>query len=278
MLTLFQHYDVYIFIKYIIRKNNGITFSQFFKFFDKTYHLWKPLYKFRLKMIETFFPKNSCFTILNRKLHINEIKKYREANRNKFPTTSFNTNNNNNSNNNILSIFSCCCCCCCSYNNPNVYDYDYEKYSLYTYHDFAKNLIRKYDNKFNNYTVHFRLKHLNNKTCNIIINEIDKMYAQFNALNSKGMNQNTSQMSICNSQNSTSSMSFSVVNRSEHQLLRKSILRESSKTRKLKYPKTSNFTDTHHLSIDPSLSCSFDAYAIRGTKLMTPINQNEISE
>lgn len=149
------------------RKKTGISFEQFFTFFDKTYQLWKPIYSFHLAMLKTFFP-NSCFrVILERKKNIQSIKGYQKLNSGNFPVTYSNT------------CYSRLISRILHKPNPNEYDYDLYLFPYFKYGDFVKVFIGKYKNGYVGTFFHFRLKHLNNVTENYIINEIDQLYVLF---------------------------------------------------------------------------------------------------
>lgn len=161
------------------RRKIGITFNQFFNFFDKTYILWVPLYDFRLIMIKTFFPDNRSMIILNRKLRITEIKKYKLNHNGKYPNYDYNCVKQ------VIDFI-------LRNPNPNSFDYDYDYCPLYNFHDYAKNLIRIYDPQFNNYNINFRKRHLINKTCFNVLNEMDRMYHRFATCGQGSMSQTSS--------------------------------------------------------------------------------------
>lgn len=161
-------------------------------------------------MLNKFFPDNLYKTILDRKRRIVEIKQYKAENNNKFPKDN-------------LSCFRKLENILFDIPNPNKFDYDYQLYPFYTYHDFAKLLIRKYDNKFENYRINFRMKHLQCKTKYKIIDEIDEMYVNFNSYGLKNNNSRISKMSDYSSRSSA---------RESYHSTGRSILRNSSHRRK----------------------------------------------
>lgn len=66
--------------------NKGyISFRHFLSFVTKSTNMWKPLYSFRLAVIEKFFDKSILYSILNRKMVILSIKKYKFMHNGKFP-------------------------------------------------------------------------------------------------------------------------------------------------------------------------------------------------
>lgn len=160
-------------------------------------------------MLDIFFPNTSYKIILDRKLNITTIKAYKAENNNKYPPIESSCINKM-----INSIL--------HKPNPYEYNYDYQLYPNYTYHEFTRDLIRKYDVNFNNYKIHFKMKHLSHRTVNSVINEIDKMYLQFN---SYGLRQ------ICKTHSGDSQCSFSRQNStvSSEDLSSRSILKTSSR-------------------------------------------------
>lgn len=162
----FFFFFISLLLFYICRGHGGISFSQLFNFVDKTYDLWEILYKFRIIMIDTFFPEKGWKRILDRRLHINEIKQYRQDHDKEFPVQ------NNTCIGKILTFIF-------DVPNPNRYDYDYIQYSSTTYSDYSKHFIRKYQPSFRNFRIHFKIKHLTHKTNNVVLNEIDEDYSRF---------------------------------------------------------------------------------------------------
>lgn len=154
-------------------------------------------------MIENFFPGKSYKIILHRKLRIVEIKQYKAEHNNNYPKDNITCIDK------VISIL---------FNIPNYnqFDYDYQLYPFFTYHDFSKYIIRKYDKKIENYRIHFRMKHLQNKTTYKVINEIDEMYMNFNSYGLRG---------ISNKSTSTCSSSFT---NSSNSISPRSILRNTS--------------------------------------------------
>lgn len=161
-------------------------------------------------MLNRFFPDNLYKTILDRKRRIVEIKQYKAENNNKYPKEN-------------LSCFGKFANILFDIPNPNQFDYDYQLYPFYTYHDFAKLIIRKYDKKFENYRINFRMRHLQNKTLYKIIDEIDEMYVNFNSYGLKNANSRLSKMSDRSSRSSA---------RDSYHCAGRSILRNSSRHRK----------------------------------------------
>lgn len=261
-------YILLILIYYIYRGHGGITFHQLFNFVDKTYNLWEPLYKFRLVMLDIFFPDKLWKKILDRKLHINEIKEYRQQHDQEFPT------HDNSCFSKLLNYLF-------DIPNPNRYDYDYIKYSSNaTYSDYAKNFIRKYQPNFRNFRIHFKIKHLTHKTNNIVINEMDEDYSKFHTynnlrqFNSSSCNESfvssTSDLSYndCNNQNNNNNLS-NIMNTPKNLTLynngndsSKSILRTSSM-----------LTLKHKTTMETRKKSSFATLRFRAETLNT-INNN----
>lgn len=119
-----------------------------------------------MKILSTFFPNFSFRKILNRKRNILYIKQYKIEHNNKFPSSDISFCNR------MISFL---------LNRPNTnrYDYDLQFYPSFSYHDFVRNLIRKYIPNYNNFHFHFKMKLLINSTGNPTVNEIDEMYMQF---------------------------------------------------------------------------------------------------
>lgn len=205
------------------RKTNGITFAQFFNFFEKTFILWEPLYKFHLSVLQTFFPGDFYKQILNRKLNIDSIKEYKETHNNNFPPVRHQCVDK------ILFILF-------DIPNPNVFNYDYQYYQSYKYRDFARNIIKKYKPDIINIKIQFRMNHLNNKTKYLVINNIDKMYISFNTYGMKGMDMmiTSPANSRKGSLNSNSSFNnYSFRNTSKGSILRGGSVKFSAGTAKL---------------------------------------------
>lgn len=229
---MFNTYYLALYVKYD-RYKNGLTYNQFFDFFDRSYELWEPLYKFRLRMIGRFFPDNSYLQILNRKKNILAIKEYRCSHNNKFPPKY------NSCLDTFLYIFS-------GYINPNEYHYDYQLYQNYTYTDYTRTMIRKYNCKFNSTKMHFKVKHLKNQTGDVIINQIDEMYINFHTYGMRASNNSLSVFSSGRESNNRSSLlssSYSNSSCSSKATLRlihnkKSILRGGSSSLKVRHAST----------------------------------------
>lgn len=210
--ALFEKYAYIMIITILLnRRNHYLSFSQFFPFFDQTYELWEELFSFRMKMLSTFFPNFSYRKILTRKRNILYIKQYK-VEHNKFPSSDLTFCDR------IISFI---------LNRPNTnrYDYDLQYYPNFSYHDFVRDLVRKYIPNFNNYKVHFKMKFLSNSTGNPSVNEIDEMYMQFKQKRRTDNNSNNSSLLS----RDTSSFSSSREN-VEHSSVR-SILRNSSNLR-----------------------------------------------
>lgn len=176
-------------------------------------------------MLDIFFPNESYKIILNRKLNITTIKAYKAENNNKYPpieTTCISR---------VLNAIS-------RKPSPYEYNYDYQLYPNCTYHEFTRDMIRKYDISFNNYKIHFKMKHLSHRTVNNVINEIDKMYLHFN---SYGLRQ------ICKTHSGDSQCSLSRQNSSlsSEDLSSRSILKNSSRT-------SSRRTSSRRTSLKPN--------------------------
>lgn len=185
-----------------------------------------------MRMINRFFPDSSYLQILNRKKNILVIKEYRFAHNNKFPpkySSCLDT---------FLYIFS-------GHANPNEYHYDYQLYQNYTFNDYTRTMIRKYNCKFNNTKMHFKLKHLKNQTGDVIINQIDEMYINFHSYGMKGSKDSLSVLSSGRESNTSSLLSASYSNSScsSKTTLRiphnkKSILRGGSSSLKFRHTST----------------------------------------
>lgn len=166
-------------------------------------------------MLETFFPGSSYKPILSRKLNIDSIKDYQENHNNKFPPDS---------NSCFKQFFSFL------FNTPNlnIYNYDYQYYQIFTYRDFARNIIKKYRSQVLIVTKQFRIHHLNHETKYKIIDEIDKMYIAFNSYRMKGADISSANSSRRNSLNSSLSLTKNSFTKSSHCNYKGSILRDCS--------------------------------------------------
>lgn len=160
--------------------NKGfISFRQFLSFVKKSSKLWKPLYSFRLAIMERFFDKSSVYNILNRKMVLASIKKYRQLNNNKFPPEP--------------------CCQKVKHileNRPSSYQFDYEcndKDSECNFTVATLNYITKFNNHFiRDFTGSFS-KYMNTISSDYesIFLHIDQCYLRFNGPMVKSPNQSS---------------------------------------------------------------------------------------
>lgn len=217
-------------------KTGGILFTYFFKFVDSSYDLWKPLYQFKIAILEKFFPDSSYKDILHRKLDISYIKRYQLSHHNKFPPMG------NNCMSNVISTI-------LNTPNKNRYDYDFSLYKSYRFSDITKNLLRNYYSDFENYVIRYNLKNLSKKTEFAVINDINEMYLHFNTngtssvvnsinISSSSRNNSSSKNVIVKQGASLRSTYMEYIRQSgtNSNTITKSILRNSS----LKYTSSSN--------------------------------------
>lgn len=148
-----------------LNKDNCINFSQFCKFFDKSYPSCDLFYIFRIKLLAYFFPDVKYRTILNRRKNITNIKEYQLKHDDKLP------NDNNSCMEMIInSLFN---------TNPNRYDYNCELADI-SFYDITAMIIRKYNP---NYRIKKRKRQsgrfLNKLLHYVVLNEIDSFYMEY---------------------------------------------------------------------------------------------------
>lgn len=74
-----------IFSEHDINNDGEVSLAQFFNFAATTTALYQPFYDFRITLIEKIIGTERLITILNRKLHISDIKFYQLQNSDKLP-------------------------------------------------------------------------------------------------------------------------------------------------------------------------------------------------
>lgn len=186
--TALKDKDTEYFKKLDINKDGLLNFSQFFKFTTYNYTLWEPLYRFRISLIETIFPNESIFIILDRKLKISKIKEYQAIHNGRDPPQTC-----------VESIKNLIL------GKPNPLHYDYDNcYETPSLTQITCDLIKRYNRNFFKRYETFSSKNLCTTIEFPVLNKIDKYYRQYRlsaaAANAANNNTNSNFNSNCTNQ------------------------------------------------------------------------------
>lgn len=133
-----------VFSEHDINNDGELSLSQFFNFAATTTALYQPLYDFRIALLEKVIGENMLIGILNRKLHISDIKVYQSENSGKLPVEPCLHKMKR-----LLNGFP----------HPDYYDYDCEDISL-SFIRFVLKYIRLFKPQMNYKHEAFQMKNL----------------------------------------------------------------------------------------------------------------------